>query len=248
MRIISKFQGFGRLFGVAHTDSSKNGHDPLIRAKILGLFGGLLIRKGEIEPAIDKFRERLDILEDEKAWDDLVCTLHDIGHAFRLLNNPGRASEQYRKALALSRQHGLKHRIGEGLSHIAMVFFFQKEMEQAQEYFHAAISELKETGDSPLLGRTLMHLANVHRKDGNEKKAEQYYNEAAKVLRSVGDEYNLGIALANQGLLWIAQEEEEKGRAFVTEAFERLSYAGGQPEIQLFKATLSAIYGIEIQA
>ena len=215
-----------------------------VRARILGLAGEALVKRKEFEPALEKFRERLAIHQAAEDFDGAAGTHMQMGHVFRLMDSSPRAAEQYRIALALGRQHDLKHRISESFLNLAMMFYFQKETEQSQEYFQNAISEIRNAGPSPLLGRALMHFGNLYRKEGTNKKAEQCFSEAVKVFKALGDEYNLGLALANRALLCLAQNEEDQGKAMMREAFSRLFFAGAPSEIHLFKATLEAVYKV----
>jgi tetratricopeptide (TPR) repeat protein len=217
-----------------------------MRARILGLLGEAHVKRKEFEPALEKLREKLPIHEALEDHDASAATHLQMGHVFRLMDCSPRAGEQYRIALALGRQHGLKGKVSESLLNLGMMFYFQKETEQAQEYFQNAVSEVRESGPLPLLGRTLMHLGNLFRKEGTNKKADSCYAEAIKAFKAMGDEYNLGLALANRALLCFAQDDEEGGRALVKEAFERLFFAGAPSEIHLFKATLAAIYKVHI--
>ncbi|GEM_PF-3490226 len=216
-----------------------------LRGRILGLMGEALGRQGDFDLALGRLKERLALCEDLLDWDSVAQAHMQMGHAYLLLNNAVQASDQYRKALVVSRQYGLRERIGESLNHIASICYFQKDLDQAMEYFHAALSELRDQGASPLLGQTLMQIANIYRKEGASKKAEKYYAEAEKVLKTVGDEYVLGMTLANRALLAFAQEDEERGLDLIRESFDRLFYAGAESEIHLFKATLETVYGIK---
>lgn len=216
-----------------------------VRARMLGLLGRLHIARGDFELSLGALQDRLSICETIKDWDGFVGTLIWIGHAYRLLNDTPRASDQYRKALTISRQYKLRHRIGESLNHIAMTYYYDKQMEKALEYFTASVAELQDNGASALLGQTLMHIGNIHRKAEENKKADKYLADAVKVLKGVGDEYNLGMALANRALLSFSQDENATGKTQMKEAFERLRFAGAQSEIHLFMATLETVFGIK---
>ncbi|MHC5037000.1 MAG: tetratricopeptide repeat protein [Planctomycetota bacterium] len=230
---------------MAGKSSTPAGPTPIqTRSKILGLLGDLFIRRGEVDLALGLLREKLVLCEEMVNWDAFVETQLMLGHAYRMQSSFGQASDHYRKALAVSRQHGLKMRIGEALNNIATTYFFQKEIEKALEYFQASLVELRDNGVSSLLGRTLMHIGNIHRKEEENKKAERFYTEAEKVLKEVGDEYNLGMTLANHALLSFSQDDEDSGRTYIREAFERLFFSHADSEIQLFKATLETVYGI----
>jgi tetratricopeptide (TPR) repeat protein len=216
-----------------------------LKARALGLVVEARIRRKEFELALEALRDQLAIHE---ALGDpgAVAAAHLLmGHVFRLMDSSPRAAEQYRIALALGRQHNLKARAAESLLHLGMMFYFQKESDQAQEYFQNAVAELKDGGPSPLLGRTLLHFGNLFRKEGANKKADHYYAEAVKVFRALGDEYNLGLTLANRALLCLAQNDEDTGKTLLKDGFERLFFAGAQSEIQLFKATLEAVYKLQ---
>jgi tetratricopeptide (TPR) repeat protein len=212
---------------------------------MLGLLGRLFIERGDFEMSLGAFRDRFTLCEQIKDWDGVADALLWMGHALRLLNDNNAASDRYRKALALSRQHHLRERIGESLNHIGMSYYFQRELDKALEYFLASANELRDNGASLLLGQTLMHIGNIYRKVEETKKAEKYYNDAIKVSKGVGDEYNVGMTLANRALLSFSQDDTDGGKAFLREAFERLRFAGARSEIHLFKATLQTVYGIK---
>lgn len=216
-----------------------------VRARMLGLLGRLNIARGDFELSLNALQDRLSICETIKDWDGFVNTLIWIGHTYRLLNDTPRASDQYRKALSVSRQHKLRERIGESLNHIAMTYYYDKQMEKALEYFSASVAELRENRASALLGQTLMHIGNIHRKAEETKKADKYFVEAIKVLKEVGDEYNLGMALASRALLSFSQDENSAGKTQMREAVDRLRFAGAHSEIHILMATLETVYGIK---
>lgn len=217
-----------------------------LRSKTLALLGDLHMQQGDYEAALGFLRDRLALCESAQKWDDAVATHLNMGHAHRMLNNLARSSDEFRKALTLSRAHQLRERIPECLNSIATLFYFQKEQEKALEYYQASLTELRDNGKSPLLARTLMQVGNIHRKLDEYKKADRCYAEASRIFKDLGDEYNLGMTLTNRALLCFAQDEEEPGRAYLREGFERLFYAGAGSEIQLFKATLETVYGIRV--
>ncbi|MHC4598522.1 MAG: tetratricopeptide repeat protein [Planctomycetota bacterium] len=216
-----------------------------LRARMLGLLGRLFIERSDFVMSLGILRDRFTLCNQIKDWDGAADSLLWMGHAYRLLNENNRASDRYRKALALSRQHHLRERIGESLNHIGMSYYFQRELDKALEYFLASANELRDNGASILLGQTLMHIGNIYRKVEEAKKAEKYYSEAVKVSKGVGDEYNLGMTLANRALLSFSLDDENGGKAYIREAFERLRFAGALPEIHLFKASLQTLYGIK---
>jgi tetratricopeptide (TPR) repeat protein len=212
---------------------------------MLGLLARLHIERGDFERSLGVLQDRFLICDQIKDWDGVVDSLLWMGHAFRLLNDNNRATDRYRKALTLSRQHHLRERIGESLNHLGMSYYFQKELDKSLEYFLASATELRDNGASFLLGQTLMHIGNIYRKVDEGKKAEKYYTEAVKVSKGVGDEYNLGMTLANRAILCFSQNAAEAGRAFAREAFERLRFAGASSEVHLFKASIQALFGIK---
>ena len=218
-----------------------------LRSKILDLMGNLLMNRGDYEMALGYFRDRLTLCETALDWDALVETHLLMGHAYRMLNNLDKASDEYRLALAAGRQYDLKNRIGESLNNIASILYFQKELDKALEYYQAALTTLRENGRTALLGRTLMQIGNVHRKMEENKKSDRNYTEALKIFRELGDEYNMGMTLANRALLHFSLDEEDTAFSLIRDAFERLFYAGAHSEIQLFKATLETNFGIRYE-
>jgi len=219
----------------------------VLRSRILGLMGDLMMRRGDFERALGYLQDRITLCELAHDWNELANTYLLKGHAFRMLNNLRRASDEFRKALAVSRVHGLRSKVADSLNHIATLFYFQREFEKALEYNHASLAELKDNGRTPLLGRTLMQVGNIHRKLEENKKAERFFSEALKVFRELGDEYNIGMTLANRALLLFAQDDEGAGRTQIRESFERLFFAGAQSEIQLFRATIETVYSVCIE-
>ena len=75
----------------------------VLRSRILGLMGDLMMRRGDFERALGYFRDRIALSELAHDWNELAHTYLLKGHAFRMLNNLRRSSDEYRKALPKKR-------------------------------------------------------------------------------------------------------------------------------------------------
>ena len=123
---------------------------------------------------------------------------------FNLSNYP-QALTINQLSLSIAERIGDKEGIGQALSDIGSVKYFQGNYVEALDYFHKSLKLRNEGGNKQKLGRTLNNLAVVYSSQGNYSLASQHFQKALEQLEAVGDILGMGATLMLFGNTYLAQ-------------------------------------------
>ena len=148
---------------------------------------------------------------------------------FNLSNYP-QALTINQLSLSIAERIGDKEGIGQALSDIGSVKYFQGNYVEALDYFHKSLKLRNEVGNKLKLGRTLNNLAVVYSSQGNYSLASEYFQKAVEQLEAAGDTLGMGATLMLIGNMYLAQGSNSlamKNYEKAREHFESTSHKVG---------------------
>ena len=176
-------------------------------------------------------RDALTAAEKELITADLWKALTaQAARQFNLSNYP-QALTINQLSLAIAEQIGDREGIGQALSDIGSVKYFQSNYVEALDYLHKSLKLRKEGGNKQKLGRTLNNLAAVYSSQGNYSLASEYFQKALEQLEAVGDTLGMGATLMLSGNMYLAQGSHSlamKNYERAREHFEAVGHKVGQ--------------------
>jgi len=210
-------------------------------ARVLWQMGGLEIMSGNTEAAFDPLNKGLSLAVQTDNQGVKALTLHALGVAYRLVNKPDEAMRNYRDAMVINRQLGLKRNLAGNLTEMAVVQNTQGKVDAALSDYAQAIALQRQIGMKKEVGDALIDMGAAYQAKGDLDKALQNYRESLQIQRDAGDENYEALCLSNIGGVYSAKGDTANAITYLQQALqlrEKLNDAGSLAE------TLAALAGV----
>jgi tetratricopeptide (TPR) repeat protein/predicted Ser/Thr protein kinase len=186
-----------------------------------------LLAAGRVEIRSDNPRGSLDYLNRGLSLavqldnaDGKATILNAIGAAYKQLNKPEEALQNYQESLAIKRGLGQKPGIALTLGNIAQVQASLGKPEEANKSYQEAVKLQREIGDKKGLGGTLIGLGGLYKAREQYDEALKVYKESLQIQRDVGNENNQALCLNNIGNVYLAKGQSSDALTYYERALE----------------------------
>jgi predicted ATPase/class 3 adenylate cyclase len=196
---------------VAGADAMERSGEQRMLARLLGIHGALLRRRGNEEEAQRLWERRLTVCE--QIGDPAACadTLIDLSRQAIAQGDPQKAVQRATEALELARGAGRTDLVASALTVQAEVAQQKGDVptakalcEQAWEMLRSAEAD---KGELVVVGLTL---GNIYYADGNIDAAQNVLEEVASIAIEIGHTFVLGHALLYLGMVYARQGNRER--------------------------------------
>lgn len=176
--------------------------------------------RGEIRPALDCYREALDLFHRLGEVRDEGTVLNNLGYAFYSLGEPRPAEENYRRALEIRRETGDRPGEAQALNNLAVLFRGLGEINTALTFYGEAREILASLDDRRQEAAALNNLGVAYNSLGEAERARIYFKQALELRRKVEDRRGEIVTLNNLGWLERSQGGPEAAVPYHRQALE----------------------------
>jgi tetratricopeptide (TPR) repeat protein len=182
--------------------------------------GRIALRMGNVQASLEPLNRALSLSIQVGNDEEKATSLHAIGYAFQVLNNPEEALRNYDQALEIRRRIGDKRGIAKTLNKIARVEALLGKQKPAVAHFEEALQVNREIGDKHGLGDNLLDLGNFYDDSGDHDRSLKLYKESLQVERDIGNEPMQAICLNNIGSVYFSKGEYQDALTYFQQALQ----------------------------
>jgi serine/threonine protein kinase/tetratricopeptide (TPR) repeat protein len=194
--------------------------DPKNMNALLGM-GRAQIASGDAQSGLDHLNRALSLTVQLDNDEEKAAVLQSIGAAYRDLNKPDDALNNFRQSLEIRRRLGDKGGIAATLTSIARV---QAELigktDNALKSYQEALQLHREIGDKRGIGDTLLSLGVLFERRGQYEQALKDYKDALEIQREVGNIKAESQCLNNIGSRYYNSGDYEDALTYFQQALE----------------------------
>ncbi len=155
------------------------------RAVTLTRMGDALMALGEIEAALERYREALELRRELRDAHGEATTLSGLGWAYRIRGEPREALDAFQNALAIFRRRREPRAQSTVLNHLGSLRASLGDIALARESFEEALAAARAANHRQGEAMALLGLARLARREGELHTAQQHAEEALDVFESV---------------------------------------------------------------
>jgi serine/threonine protein kinase/tetratricopeptide (TPR) repeat protein len=194
--------------------------DPKYMNALLGM-GRAQIAGGDAQSGLDYLNRALSLTVQLDNDEEKAAVLQSIGAAYRDLNKPDAALNNFQQSLDIRRRLGDKGGIAATLTSIARV---QAELmgktDSALKSYQEALQLHREIGDKRGIGDTLLSLGVLFERRGQYEQALKDYKDALEIQREVGNIKAESQCLNNIGSRYYNSGDYEDALTYFQQALE----------------------------
>lgn len=156
----------------------------------------------DLEAALDKFKEALDIFERIAYRDGVGQISNSMGTIYSDWGQYDKAVEHYEKSLEIKKTVDDLNGVGNILNNLGNVYSDWGRYAEAVEYYEGSLEIRKQVGDIKGEGGALNKLGNVYSNWGLHGKAICCFEKSLEIARKCGDVSGEGTVLNNFGVVY----------------------------------------------
>jgi tetratricopeptide (TPR) repeat protein/predicted Ser/Thr protein kinase len=217
-------------------------NDPKYVDALLAI-GRVEIKRGNSQGSLDSLNRALSLSIELNNQMGKATVLQALGIAYRLLNRPDDALQNYQQSLAIKRQIGDKRGAAASLGEIAVTEQSQGKLDAAQRDYQEALKVEQEIGDKSGMGITLMSLGWLDYNRGKYEEALKTTKQSLQIQQETGNEDYQSHCLNNIGAILVAKGQYDDALTYYQQALqlrEKLKNPGDIAETQQNLAETSA--------
>jgi CHAT domain-containing protein/Tfp pilus assembly protein PilF len=192
----------------------------------LNLMGLAHSRLGEIERALDHYRQAASLFQAVGSRWDEAQTLSNIGVAYWRLGQLQKALEYNALALPLVRTIGDREVESDILNTTGVIHKDLGEPKEALEYLNRALLLKRAIGERRGEAVALNNIGSAYQNLGEHQKALELFAQALSVRRAIGDGRGEAVTLSNIGNSYRALGDPQKALEYYTQALSLGRAAG----------------------
>ncbi|MEW5720307.1 MAG: tetratricopeptide repeat protein [Chloroflexota bacterium] len=124
---------------------------------------------------------------------------------------------------------------------LGMVYYRQKDLDQASEFYKAALAIMEKLGDASGIATIHMNLGNVQTEKQQWQAAIDSYAKSLQIHERLGDMRGLAQTRANMGMLYAKYGDKLKARANFIQALEMFVHLDAEREADIVRKWLNNI-------
>ncbi|MGO9117180.1 MAG: tetratricopeptide repeat protein, partial [Desulfomonilaceae bacterium] len=197
----------------------------------------------DLEKAVEKYQEALQIFEKSKSERWKAPTLNNIGLVYYTWGQYPKALECHEKSLAITRKIGNVQGQGVILNNIAGVYDSWGQYPKALEYYEESLAITRKIRDVKQEGVTLNNIGMVYKSLGQYSKALEYYEKSLAIERKLGDVKVDGVTLNNIGQVYEFWGQYSKALEYYEKALAIIQKLGDVKNEAVALRNIGRVYG-----
>ncbi|WP_417914482.1 tetratricopeptide repeat protein [Candidatus Electronema sp. JM] len=180
-------------------------HRNAYRAKLLNDAGGLHHVSGNMEDALELYRQSSTITQEIGNKEGEAATLNNISQIYHAQGDYDTALNYLEQSLAIRQE--IADRAGEGmaLNNISQIYKERGDYASALKYLEQSLRIRQDIGDKAGEGTTLHNIAGIHWAQGDYVTALPILEQSLVIRQELGDRAGEGTTLNNIGQIYHAQ-------------------------------------------
>ncbi|MFW9993604.1 MAG: tetratricopeptide repeat protein [Candidatus Odinarchaeota archaeon] len=168
--------------------------EPSYRNETLNMIGFIYSKKGDLDGALEHFKEALAVSDEIKDIPGKATNLNNLGHVYLKKGNLDEALKYFKEALALNKS--IYYPFGQvaNLINIGQIHIEKNNLDEALEHLNQA-STLSKSLDPEGYAKSMIFTGTVYRKKGEIDKALQHYEEALVRHEKSSNPYDIDSSL-----------------------------------------------------
>jgi serine/threonine protein kinase/tetratricopeptide (TPR) repeat protein len=182
--------------------------------------GRAAIMSGDSRGGLEFLGRALPIAVDLNNQEEKAAILQATGIAYKRLNRPEDALNNYQQSLAIKQQIGDKRGAAASLEEIGTLDNTAGKADEALKSYQQALALRKEIGDQAGIGNTLIDLGSFYGNHGKSEQALEYYTNALQVERQLGDQTYQALCLNNIGSIKVDQGQYQDALTYLQQGYD----------------------------
>ena len=159
--------------------------------------------RGNPKDSLDYLNRALSLAVELNNRQGKAIVLHDLGEAYKLLNRPQDALQNFQQSLEIRQQIGDKKGMAESLDQIAVVYHDALgKSAEAEKTYKQELEIRKDLGDQAGLGVALRDFGYFLANNGRSEEALSTTKQSLQIWMQLGNEPNQASCLANIGTIY----------------------------------------------
>lgn len=182
-------------------EAARRLEEDFVIVQLLDKSGRAYASMGEIQQAINKYNEALELLKMSKDFRYAETIYGNLGWTYELQGKIESAVKHYELQLKISRNFENRRVEGSALGNLGRAYAQLGDHKKAISYQEEALKIAREIKNRRAEGAALGNLGRAYSSLGDMELAIEYHNQAIKIVREIGDRRGEGNVLGNLG--WI---------------------------------------------
>jgi diguanylate cyclase (GGDEF)-like protein len=171
-------------------------------ANSLHITGILILNSGELQTAVEKIRQALDIFTDLNDEEGMSSTLNTLGITLRNIGNLDRALDFLMRSLKIQENIGNKSNIAKLNINIGNIFDNKGEFSEGLQYYKRCLDLTRKLKDDRGLADVYSNIGVCHQHLKQYSKSIKNHTRALEIRKSLNDNLGIALTLNNMGIIY----------------------------------------------
>jgi len=168
------------------------------------------LRSGDLQSAVKKGREALDIFTELQDRDGISSTLNTLGIAYRNIGSFDRGLDCLMRSLKIESAKNNLRNLVKLYGNIGNIFDSMGQYSDGLQYYTKCLSIAEQLADENATADAHSNLGTCYHHLGEYEKSAKYHRRALKIRESQGDEHGISICLNNLGMIYEHQGKHQR--------------------------------------
>lgn len=205
-------------FERAHAEYTKLADRDKESLEALMGIGRVDVKRDKAEPALEPLGKALTIAIKRDNLEGQATAREWIGVAYRILNKPDLALNEFDQALKIARQLGRKRMIAEIIHEIGKVQANLGKFDLALKQYQESMALRQEIKDQQGIGDTLIDFGNAYANTGQLDRALAAFNESLRIQRDQRNVNYESLLLSNIGAIHTIRADHQQALTYYDQA------------------------------
>ncbi len=197
---------------------------------------------GNPQAALDALTQGLTLSIQLDNQEQRALILLDMGIAYRELNKPEEAVQNYQESIAINEKIGQKWGLSAGFNQMANLEASSGKPDAALASYNKSLTLLREIGMKPDIAHTLMNMGTVYQDMGKFDQALGVFKQALQIQRETGDQGWEAQCLHNIAEVYLTMGDSDNAFTYYEQALQMREKLGVPGDIAETLEGLSLAY------
>jgi tetratricopeptide (TPR) repeat protein len=184
------------------------------------LYGHFLKRIGQLDRALKKYQEVLNIGEVSNDRELIAISFGNMGIVYQTQGELDKALEMYEKSLNISKEQSRKEGMANQYGNIGEIFRIQGALDKALEMFKKSLEISEEIDLKETSANQYGNLGIVYKIQGELKKALEMYDKGLLINKELGNKEGIAAKYGNMGNVFRIQGKLDKALEMYDKSLE----------------------------
>ena len=168
------------------------------------------LRSGDLQSAVKKSREALEIYTELDDTDGVSSTLNTLGIAFRNIGSFDRGLDCFMKSLKIESKRNKSSNLVKLYGNIGNIFDSMGQYSDGLQYYLKCLAIAEELDEETVKADAYGNLGTCYHHLGEYDRSVKSHRKALKIKESLGDELGISFCLNNLGMIYEHQHKYQR--------------------------------------